>query len=108
MIFLKACLLTVLIEGIWFWLLGYRSCYRLWVIVLVNVITNLSLNYLNFFVFRSYAMRIILLLEAIVVAWEYFMYRAAFGREKGLFLKTLGANVLSYGTGLLLQAAGLL
>lgn len=101
MIFL-ACLLTVAIEGGFFAALGYRDRFSLTVIVCANVITNLLLNLAILFAFSSDPGLWIYPLEAAVVAAEYVVYRAAFGRGRKLFLLTLAANCLSYGAGLLI------
>ena len=47
-------------------------------------------------------------MEGIVVLAEYLIYARAFGASGRLFLQTLAANVLSYGIGVALSAAGLL
>ena len=101
MIFL-ACLLTVLIEGAFFALLGYRDRFSLTVIVCANVVTNLLLNLTIWFVFSGNPGAWIYLMEAAVVAAEYVVYTVAFGRSWSLFLITLGANCISYGVGLLI------
>ena len=100
MIFL-ACLLTVLIEGAFFALLGYRDRFCLTVIVCANVITNLLLN-LAFRIGLPYRPVWIALGELSVVAAEYAIYAKAFGPSKRLLLLTLAANCLSFGLGLLL------
>ena len=97
-----ACLLTVVIEGGFFALLGCRDRYSLTVIVCANVITNLLLNLAIMFAFSGDPGLWIYAMEAAVVAAEYAVYRAAFGRGRKLFLLTLAANCLSYGAGLLI------
>lgn len=101
MIFL-ACLLTVLIEGAFFALLGYRDRFSLTVIVCANVITNLLLNLTILLVFSGQPGAWIYLMEATVVAAEYAVYAVAFGRSRKLVLLTLAANCLSYGIGIAL------
>lgn len=101
MIFL-ACLLTVLIEGAFFALLGYRDRFSLTVIVCANVITNLLLNLTILLVFSGQPGAWIYLMEAAVVAAEYAVYAVAFGRSRKLVLLTLAANCLSYGIGIAL------
>jgi len=101
MIFL-CCLLTVLIEGAFFALLGYRGRFSLTVIVCVNVITNLLLNLTILLAFSGDPGAWIYLMEGLVVLSEYAVYAAAFGRSWKLFLLTLAANCLSYGIGLLI------
>ncbi len=101
MIFL-ACILTVLIEGAFFVILGYRDRYALTVIVCVNVITNLLLNLTIYLVFSGQPGYWIYGMELLVVLAEYAIYAVAFGRSRKLILLTLAANLLSYGAGLLI------
>lgn len=101
MIFL-ACLLTVLIEGGFLALLGYRDRFSLTVIVCVNVISNLLLNLFIWFVLGGTPGAWIYLLELCVVVGEYVIYSVAFGRGRKLFFLTLAANCISYGLGLLI------
>lgn len=101
MIFL-ACLLTVLIEGAFYALLGYRDRFSLTVIVCANVITNLLLNLLILLVCSGQPGAWIYPMEAAVVAAEYAVYAVAFGRSRKLVLLTLAANCLSYGIGIAL------
>ncbi len=101
MIFL-ACLLTVLIEGGFLALLGYRDRFSLTVIICANVISNLLLNLLIWLVLGGTPGAWIYLLELCVVAGEYAVYAVAFGRSWKLFSLTLAANCLSYGLGFLI------
>ena len=101
MIFL-ACLLTIVIEGAFLALCGFRDRYSLTVIICVNAITNLLLNLLIWFAFRGNPGGWIYLMEACVVAAEYAIYAKAFKRSWNLFLLTLAANVISYVIGLLI------
>ncbi len=100
MIFL-ACLLTVVIEGAFLALFGYRDRFSLTVIVCANVITNLLLNLAILFAFRGDPGAWIYGMEALVVMAEYAVYAVAFGQSGKLFLLTLAANCISYGVGLL-------
>lgn len=104
MIFL-ACFLTVLIEGAFFAVVGYRDRYSLTVIVCANVITNLLLNLTIYFAFSGMPGPWIYGMEALVVMAEYAVYAVAFGRSGKLFLLTLAANCVSYGIGLLVFRA---
>lgn len=99
MIFI-ACLLTVLIEAPFLALFGYRSREELIVIICTNVITNLLLNLAIAYVIGNSTW--IYFMEVLVVALEYAVYAAAFGRSWKLFLLTLFANCLSYGLGLII------
>lgn len=104
---IKACVITVVLETAFFAVLAYRKKDDLVVIALANVITNLSLNLFLSFVPSAYSPVWLFLLEALVVAAEYLIFSLAFGVSARLFLLTLGANVLSFCTGLLLQHLGL-
>lgn len=97
---LLACLLTVAVETPFLMWFGYRDRNAVSIIVLVNVITNLLLNLTLALVGRTWIAA--LLLECLVVAAEYWVYALAFGRGRKLFFLTLGANVLSWGIGLVL------
>lgn len=101
MILFLYAFLTVLFETPWFALWGYRKRDELLLVVCVNVVTNLLLNLFLATLGRDVG-ALIYLLEAIVVAAEYFIYAIPFGRSWKLFLLTLGANCLSYGLGLLI------
>ena len=97
----SACVLTVVIETAFLALCGYRSAAFLALCVCVNIVTNILLNLsivplakmvdITYFVY---------VLEAAVVAAEYFVYTLTEGRSRRLFLLTLAANALSYGAGL--------
>jgi len=98
-----ACALTVVIETAFLALCGYRSTAFLALCVCVNIVTNILLNLslypLSTVVNITY---FIYVLEAAAVAAEYFVYTLIEGRSRRLFLLTLAANALSYGTGLLI------
>jgi hypothetical protein len=108
MAYIKACLLTVITECAYFWLLGYRGKYKQSVIALSNVVTNLSLNTFLSFVPWMYYRPWIFIPEAIVVAVEYLIYRYAFESDKLLLFKVFLANVITYSLGVLLEALNLL
>ena len=100
---LLACALTILIETPVLALWGLRRWNELLVVASANAVTNLLLNlFLSFCPFWA-VLPAILLPEAAVVASEYGVFRLAFGPKRSLFAVTLGANVLSYCLGLLIQ-----
>lgn len=105
---LLACFLTVVIETGFLALCGYRGRDDLIIVACANVVTNLSLNLLLALCFPGGAGPWLAFLEAVVVIAEYLIYARAFGASRRLFLLTLAANVLSFGIGLLLSAAGVL
>ncbi len=96
-----ACILTVLIEGVFFFLTGSRSVYEGIVISCANVITNLLLNLFTT-ITGLYNPVILAVLETLAVISEYFIYRKAFVKRDGLFVRTLLANVLSFCLGLVI------
>ena len=96
---LLACLLTVVLEGAFLTLFGYRDRFSLTVIVCATVITNLLLNLALWRFPGAYTW--ILPLELCVVAAEYAIYAVAFGQSWKLFFLTLAANCISFGVGLL-------
>ena len=104
----KACILTVAIECLFFWLLGRRTGPEQAVIALTNVVTNLSLNLFLSLVPSAYYAPWIYLLELTVVAAEYLIYKKAFGVSRWLLLQVFCANLITYCTGLLLVHLGLL
>ena len=97
-----ACLLTVLIETVFLTLAGLRQKEHTPVIICVNVVSNIALNLLLAVLPVKHGntelsmFGPLLLFEAAVVLLEYFVYRAAFGSPKRLFLKTFFANLLSF------------
>ena len=99
---LLACLLTVLIEGGFFALQGYRDRFSLTVIICANVITNLLLNLTIALAFHGTPGAWIYPMELCVVAGETAVYFVAFGKGWKLFFLTLAANCISYGIGLLI------
>ena len=98
-----ACIITVVVETAFFWIAGYRQRLDLEIVALANVVTNLSLNLLLGLVPSLYPFPWILLLEAVVVAVEYLVYRRAFGGSLKLFLLTFAANAITYGIGLIIK-----
>ena len=96
---LLACLLTVVLEGAFLTLCGYRDRFSLTVVVCANIITNLLLNLALWRFPGAYTW--ILPLELCVVAAEYAIYAVAFGQSWKLFFLTLAANCISFGVGLL-------
>jgi hypothetical protein len=104
--YLLTLLLTVTIEGGIAYLLGFRTKQSMLVIVLINVITHVSLNYL--LVVLGYlgidiTFASISGLEILIVIAEWQMLVYVFHNPKGRFLiiSTL-ANAASFFIGLLL------
>lgn len=100
---LFACALTILLETLYFALLGYRKHSFIPLCICVNAATNLSLNLLIWAAALRgfYTPWMVYALEVLIVAAEYLVYTALLGRGWKLFFLTLLANLLSYGVGLL-------
>jgi hypothetical protein len=99
-----ACLLTIVIETLFFAVVGYRNRVFLLLCALSNAVTNLSLNLLLQLLYMLGADLTIAVypLEALAVAAEYWIFAAVRGRSLRLLLLVLAANALSYGAGLLI------
>lgn len=106
----EALLLTVAVEAAVAWLLGLRSWKEQVVLLLVNVITNPSLNLLvnALAFFGVYAVRspydpMLLLMEAAVVVGEAATLRLALKKSPArCLLISLAANLASWLTGALI------
>ena len=94
------CALTVVLELIFFLLTGYgRREHFVPLCIAVNIATNLTIN----LILSAYsAAWLLLMLEALVVVTEYGVYAAAYGRSRKLAALTLGANLLTFLTGVCL------
>lgn len=120
---IAACLLTVIIEYLYMTKrAGYDTKDEKRLVIFTNVFTNIVMNValaaVVFGLIRDLSVGgatalpllvlfgAIVVLEAIVVAVEYLIYRLAFGKLSGLFKHTLTANLLSFGIGL--AVAGLI
>ena len=91
-----ACIMTVIIETVFFRLFGWRGRTELVIVMLVNVITNVSLNLIISLLPDVYGSFWLIILELAVVAAEYLIYRSAFGPSGRLLPVTFFANVLSF------------
>lgn len=103
--FLVPLLLTIVVECLAAFILGYRGRNFFIVLILVNIITNPLLNYIISVIFlltpagSRYAM---IPLELAVVFIEWKLLRYAFPKErKPLFTLSVVMNTASYLTGLL-------
>ena len=101
---LAACLLTIVIETLFFAAIGYRDRVFLLLCVLANAATNLSPNLILQLLYTWGVDLTVAVypLEALAVAVEFGIFAAVRGRSLRLFLLVLAANCLSYGIGLLL------
>ena len=99
-----ACILTVIIETVFFRLFAVKGREELTIVALANIITNLVLNLFLAFFPDAYGFPWLLILELAVVASEYLIYRSAFGGSAFLLLMTAAANAISYGVGAAIQA----
>ena len=91
-----ACILTVIIETVFFRLFGWKNRADLIIIALANVVTNVTLNLFLSLVPGAHEPVWIALLELAVVASEYLIYRRAFGASGKLLPVTFFANILSF------------
>lgn len=103
--FLDACGLTVLVETVFFAVLGYGKVKGfLSICVLANIATNLSMNLLLGLLPKHIPLIVYAVFEIAVVLLEYFIYKRYLdGKGNGkLILSTICANALSVGIGLIL------
>lgn len=96
-----ACILTVIIECVFFYVTGSRTVFEETVVLCANVITNLLLNFFTN-ITGLYSPVILAVLEILAVLSEYLIYRYAFEEHRNLFTRTLAANILSFCIGLVL------
>ena len=96
-----ACILTVIIEVCWFRVFGYKRPLDLGIIALSNVVTNVALNTFLDLVPDAFDVPWLIILELLVVAAEYLIYRKAFGPSRRLLILAFFANVLSFFIGAL-------
>jgi hypothetical protein len=104
--FLLPLLLTITIEGILAFALGYRGKVFFAVLVLVNIMTNPVLNYslvlLYMFKLQQFRPVVLLLLEVLVVIAEWKLFRFALPKDaKALLVLSVGINLGSFLFGLL-------
>ena len=78
-----ACILTVIIEVCWFRVFGYKRPLDLGIIALSNVVTNVALNTFLDLVPDAFDVPWLIILELLVVAAEYLIYRKASDRPAG-------------------------
>ena len=94
------CLLTVVIETVFFVLFGYRGKDTLIVLICTNILTNVALNITA--AITGWEPPGAYLAEIAVVAVEYAIFARAFGPSKKLFWLTLAANALTFALGLVI------
>lgn len=99
-----ACVLTVVIELVFFLLVGKRSRDFVFVCVLINIATNLTLNLILSVMnlMGWYGSLQVIVLEVLVVFAEYWVYALLEGKSRKLMLLTIAANVITYGLGLII------
>lgn len=104
--YVLALLLTLVIEGGTAYLLGLRTSRYMLAVALINVITNLVLNYTIFSlgylgVDVTFALIVSLEILVVIVEWQLLVY--IFREPKGRFLAiSILANTMSFFIGLLL------
>jgi len=102
-----AALITVIVETLFFVIVGYRQKIFIIYCILVNLFTNISLNLIVNLLFRVGVQRLFLSifiypLEVGVVLTEYYLFKRLLGGSKKLFLLTFCANILSYSLGVII------
>ncbi len=104
--YLMALLLTLIIEGSIAYLFGLRTVQALLAVAMINVITNLPLNYVILVlgylgIPAPFLLVVALEILVVVVEWRLFVY--IFREPKGRFLVlSLLANTASFLVGVLL------
>lgn len=104
--FVIPLILTILIEGIAAFLIGYRDELFFLTLVLVNFITNPFLNYIialiNLYVLVSWYYYIIIPIEIIIAIIEGIIYAYALKKDiKSMIILSFILNTLSFLSGLL-------
>ena len=97
---LLALTLTIAVELGVLWLLGERRGKVLRASVLMNILTNVSLN--SYLAFVAYSMPVVLVGEVLVVLVETLWYQHHLHCWEQAFLYSLLCNATSFFTGLLL------
>ncbi len=102
--FLLALTGTIVVEVTVVYCCGWRKKEQIWLVVLINCLTNPVLNYVvwlnNYFGFVRIDIGIILFLELVVVVVEWRLLIAVWtGDSKKLLWLSLFMNLCSYGVG---------
>jgi hypothetical protein len=105
-ILLKTLILTIIIEYAASYLMGYRDKQFFTILLLANLITNPTLNYIliviDFFKLSNLRFYVEILLEAAVILVEYKIFLYVLNYNKGkLFLLSVIINISSYLTGII-------
>ena len=98
--------LTLVFEGLLFFLIGKRSKKDFQLLVLVNILTNpavVFLFWISVYYFFLNKVIITVLLESAAILVEAFCYRRYGETFRHPFLFAIAANIFSYGMGFLLQ-----
>lgn len=105
-VYLAPLILTIIIELAVVYLLGFREKPILLAVVLVNIVTNPTLNYIisnTINLYMDFGISYILFLEVIVVLAEYLMLKLALKNIKIDYFKlSLVINGCSFLIGLIL------
>ncbi|HBM80820.1 MAG TPA: hypothetical protein DD426_08285 [Clostridiaceae bacterium] len=105
--FLLALLLTIMIESIVAFFLGYRDKRLYITLILANIITNPALNYILALIYYMGMYRlykpaeIFLEIAAVIIEWRLFVY-ALDRNSKSMLKLSLAINVSSFLAGLLI------
>ena len=99
----EACIITVIIETVIFRLFKWKDLQDLKIVALTNVVTNLLLNFILSLCPDLYYSFWLVILELLVIAAEYLIYRRAFGHSRRLVIAVILANVVTFFIGILLE-----
>jgi hypothetical protein len=98
--FIIPLILTVVIELLITFLMGFRSRLFIFTVIIVNLVTNPLLNYVLILIgpIKNWGLNfsMILSLEAIIVYGEWRMLSYCFRELKGLFTLSLSMNLASF------------
>ena len=91
-------ILTVIIETSFFYMFGYRTKKFILVCVIINILTNISLNLILYFFFKdsSYYYLYALIFELIVILIEATSYMVFNKKDYKLIPLTVSSNALSF------------
>jgi len=99
---LPCFIVTEVVECLAAWIYPKRNCKDLFLVFLVNVLTNPAAVFINFFVpFRiTHPVLWILFFEGLIWLVEALIYRRCLTQKRNPFLFSFVLNAASYGIGL--------
>lgn len=100
---LAAAALTILIETVFYIVVGYRSRVFLTACVLINFITNVPLNFTLALMPENWGLILLCPLEIAIIFIEWGVLRLFTTKRRGLAALVFLANLLSFTVGVLMQ-----